>query len=151
MTYLEHRLPPPFVFLIVAATLWLAALPFEPVDLAGLRWPLVAMFFVLSLVGPLGIREFARAKTTIDPVNITNASTLVTSGVFRITRNPMYVSMASLLIAEAFYLAAPLALLGPLLFVLFINRFQIIPEERAMTAKFGAQYKAYQARVRRWL
>lgn len=152
MNMLENRIPPPLVFLLVAGAMWLTTLRFDPLDvLAGWRWPLVAVFLMLGLAGLLGIREFARHKTTIDPVNITNASTLVTSGVFAWTRNPMYLGMACLLVAWALYLSVPWTLLGPLAFVLLITRFQIVPEERAMAAKFGADYAAYRARVRRWI
>ena len=63
----------------------------------------------------------------------------------------MYVGLASLLVAWAIYLAAPLTLLGPLAFVLYITRFQIIPDERALSRIFGRSYDDYRARVRRWL
>jgi protein-S-isoprenylcysteine O-methyltransferase Ste14 len=97
------------------------------------------------------IRAFMRAGTTINPVAIDTASILVTTGPFARSRNPMYVAMALLLTAWALALNSLAALAGPLLFVLFITRFQILPEEGAMSAKFGATYTDYRARVRRWL
>lgn len=152
MKMLENRIPPPFVFALVAASMSAASLEIPSVDFLGdLRWPLVAAFFLLALIGPAAIVGFSRAGTTIDPVRIDRASALVTTGAFSITRNPMYVSMASLLVTLALYLSAPWLFLGPLLFVLFINRFQIIPEERIMAGKFGDAYAAYKSRVRRWL
>ena len=90
-------------------------------------------------------------ETPLDPVHIDRASTLVTSGVYRVTRNPMYLGLTVLLLAWAVFLAAPWTLLGPVVFALFISRFQIAPEEHAMREKFGVQYEAYAARVRRWL
>lgn len=152
MTALENRLPPPLVFLFIGVSMWLATFVLEPLDVFGpLRWPLIGLFFVIALVGPLGIVELSRAKTTIDPVNIDNASTLVTSGAFGFTRNPMYLSMTCLLIAWAIYLLVLWTWVGPIIFVLFITRFQILPEERAMAAKFGPVYDSYRARVRRWI
>jgi protein-S-isoprenylcysteine O-methyltransferase Ste14 len=94
---------------------------------------------------------FRRAKTTPNPTRPSNASTLVIVGVFRFTRNPMYLGLALLLTAWTILLCAPVALLGPVLLVLYLTRFQIIPEERAMAEKFGEDYARYRARVRRWV
>ena len=94
---------------------------------------------------------FWRNKTTINPVDLESASALVTSGVFRFSRNPMYVGFTAMLVGWAVCLAAPWALVGPVAFVLFTNRFQIIPEERVMRDKFGQAYDDYQAQVRRWI
>lgn len=79
------------------------------------------------------------------------ASALVTGSVYRLSRNPMYVGLALLLAAWAVYLSMLWPFLGPVLFVLYMNRFQIGPEERVMRGKFGEDYAAYAARVRRWL
>jgi protein-S-isoprenylcysteine O-methyltransferase Ste14 len=87
----------------------------------------------------------------VNPLHPEATSSLVITGIYRHTRNPMYVGFAAVLLGWAAYLAAPLALLGPLTFVLYITRFQIIPEERALHAKFGPEFAAYQARVRRWI
>jgi protein-S-isoprenylcysteine O-methyltransferase Ste14 len=117
-----------------------------------LRYGAAAIFFIVAgLFAFPAFRAFAQARTTIDPVHVDRASAVVATGVYRVTRNPMYVGMTSLLVSWAAYLAAPWTLLGPLVFVLFITRFQILPEERAMSAKFGAGYLEYKGRVRRWL
>lgn len=153
MTFLETRIPPPFMALIVAAAMRGASSLSPPLTLNGVvHYGLVAAFFAIGgLFAVPAFLAFGRAKTTVDPVRIDNASAVVTSGIYRITRNPMYVGLTSLLLSWAAYLAAPWSLLGPLFFVLFITRFQIIPEERAMAAKFGAAYADYKSRVRRWL
>lgn len=152
MTALENRIPPPLVFLLTAVSMWLVTLALAPLDIIGsFRWPLIALFLLMALVAPLGIVEFRRARTTIDPINIEKASALVTTGVFGLTRNPMYLGMAFLLIAWGIYLSVPWTWAAPALFVLFITRFQILPEERVMAAKFGPVYTSYRARVRRWI
>lgn len=97
-----------------------------------------------------GLVAFRRASTTINPLHPERASALVTGGVYRITRNPMYVGLAFALLAWAAYLGSPWALLGPVAFVGYITHFQIVPEERILRARF-AQFDAYAARVRRWL
>lgn len=153
MTALEHKIPPPVVLLIVAAAMWAIAKAAEPMafDTTARFLVGVACAGAGLLTALLGIRAFARAKTTTNPVKIETASTLVTGGIFRFTRNPMYAGLTLVLMGWAIYLAVPLAFLGPLLFVFFITRFQIIPEERVMAAKFGTAFADYKARVRRWI
>ena len=150
---LEHKIPPPLVALLVCGAMWLGA-RFTPALhlLPAWRFALVAAcaLFALGFTAP-AMRAFRRAHTTINPVDLGAASALVTSGVYRWSRNPMYVGLTSLLLAWAVWLSAPAVLLGPIVFVLFITRFQIIPEERMMSAKFGNAYTEYQKSVRRWL
>ena len=94
---------------------------------------------------------FRRARTTVNPLRPERASTLVTTGVYRITRNPMYVGLMLALLAWSVFLASPLSLVGPVVFIAYINRFQIRPEEAVLTAKFGPVYEQYKSTVRRWL
>jgi protein-S-isoprenylcysteine O-methyltransferase Ste14 len=150
---LEHRIPPPAVFLAVAVGMAGAAWFMPPSGLAGpATQVLAAVLFVLAgFIGPPAVLSFRRNATTIDPVNIDRASTLVTTGIYRWTRNPMYLSMATLLTSLAVFSALPALILGPVFFVWFITRYQIVPEERVMQLRFGAAYDDYRARVRRWL
>ena len=153
MRALELKVPPPVVALLIGATMWFVAR--QP---ASLQLPLVARlvaFVVIALVGGAtalaGDLEFKRARTTINPFKPENSTALVTSGIYRFTRNPMYVGLTLVLLGWAAFLCSVWALLGPVIFVLYIGRFQIAPEERALSAKFGAAYTEYRARVRRWL
>ena len=98
-----------------------------------------------------GVVRFRKVKTTIDPLNPEKAKQLVVGGVFYLSRNPMYLGMLLIAIAWAIYLANPWSILGVIGFVLFIKRFQITPEERAMDKLFGDQYAKYKVSVRRWL
>jgi protein-S-isoprenylcysteine O-methyltransferase Ste14 len=107
--------------------------------------------FVGGAFNVAGVLSFHRARTTLNPMSPEKASALVTTGVYRITRNPMYVGGAILLISWAVYLASAWALLGPILFALYITKLQILPEERALSAMFGSAFDAYRAQVRRWL
>ena len=106
----------------------------------------IAGGFGLTAVG-----AFRRSGTTIDPVHIERASSLVTSGVYRITRNPMYVSLTLMLVAWALWLDGPWVWAGPPLLVLWLDRFQIRPEEQTMAARFGEAYHSYRGQVRRWI
>jgi len=150
---LENRIPPPILVPFVGLAMWAAArlgpaLAVPRLWMIAAAWPIG----IIGLVtGGSGIFAFRKAKTTIDPVRIDQASSLVERGIYRYTRNPMYVGLTCLLLVWALYLGTAWAVLGPVLFVAFITRFQIIPEERAMSARFGRAYDEYRKKVRRWL
>jgi protein-S-isoprenylcysteine O-methyltransferase Ste14 len=152
MTFLELRIPPPVVALLMAALMWLVA-ETGPTEPAGLvRSGLATAAAVLGLAfNVAGMLSFRRARTTLNPMKPDAASALVTTGIYRITRNPMYVGGLLLLVGWGVYLRSAAALIGPVLFFAYITRFQIIPEERVLTTMFGDPYTSYRARVRRWL
>ena len=153
MGSLELKVPPPAVALLLGLFMWLASSLVEPVEVpVGSRVGVAVVVAVVGLsIGLAGIVSFLRARTTINPINPSATSALVTGGVFRFTRNPMYLSLLLYLLAWAAYLSSWLACLFVPAFVLYINRFQIKPEERALSSLFGVEYAAYKARVRRWL
>ena len=156
MHWLELKLPPPLLALLLALLMWLAPMWVAPMWVAPLPWAwriaLAAALLGLGLaIGLVAVAACWRARTTIHPNHPMRTKALVTSGVFRFSRNPMYLCQLLCLLAWAAYLSNPLALALTPLFVLYLNRFQIAPEERALTALFGARYVAYQSAVRRWL
>ena len=150
---LENRIPPPLVVVLIGAAMAVIAWFTPALEIgSNVRFAVGGIAIALgALVAVQGARMFRRHKTTINPVDLESASALVTSGVFRFSRNPMYVGFTAMLVGWAVCLAAPWALVGPVAFVLFTNRFQIIPEERVMRDKFGQAYDDYQAQVRRWI
>lgn len=159
MRWLEHRIPPPVIGLLLALTMWKVAafgpaLPWADAQ-AGAGLPAHAPALLLALTGLgfdlAGLLAFRRARTTVNPLRPERSSALVSDGVYRLTRNPMYLGMALLLTAWALHLGAWLALAGPLLFIAYITRFQILPEERVMRDRFGEAFDRYAARTRRWL
>jgi protein-S-isoprenylcysteine O-methyltransferase Ste14 len=152
MPSLNHKIPPPVVGLLIGAAMWWVA-RYGPVVLPpGLGYLAAAVFLVAGLVfGLLGVAAFRASKTTVNPLDLHRSSALVTGGVYQITRNPMYVGMCFVLLAWAAYLSALLPFLGPVVFVLYITRFQIQPEERALEQLFGDEFVQYRIRVRRWL
>lgn len=149
---LDHKVPPPLLLLLTLAAMGIASRVLPPLPVPQ-EIRLVAALtlggMALAIAGA-GVRAFRAARTTIDPVHIHRASSLVESGIYRWTRNPMYLGMALLLLAWASWLASPWLLLAPLLFAGYLNRFQITPEERAMRARFPNDYPGYTQRVRRW-
>lgn len=153
MSRLELKVPPVAVFLACgAAALGLRKLaPGLGVSLPWLPAVAVSLACVGLAVGVLGIAHFVWAGTTVHPTHPSRASRVVANGLYAITRNPMYLGLACLLAGFALWLSHPLALLSVPAFVLYMNRFQIEPEERALLAKFGENYAAYRKCVRRWI
>jgi len=153
MQALELKIPPPAVAVLLAGAMWGISLVAPLVEVpAFIR---VAAAVTIALAGGgfslAGVISFRRARTTVNPMKPETTSSLVCSGIYRVTRNPMYVGLLLVLVAWAVFLSSAWALLGPLAFVLYINRFQIAPEERVLSAMFGTGYSAYKSRVRRWL
>ena len=153
MATLALKIPPPVIALACATGMYFLA---ENTLLYGLGplWTLPAAI-TLAIIGIgfdlAGLISFRRHHTTINPLHPEKTSSLVTGGVYRISRNPMYVGMALLLLAWAVYLESPAALLGIGAFIAYITHFQIIPEESLLAQHFGAEFETYRQRVRRWL
>jgi protein-S-isoprenylcysteine O-methyltransferase Ste14 len=133
--------------------MWLAAWL-----LPSLGWPFpghqvlaVAAVIAGAVTSAAGVVQFRRARTTVNPMTPDAASSLVVAGIYRWTRNPMYVGFLLALLGWALWLANPASTLVLPLFVLYMNRFQIVPEERALAARFGASFEQYRRSVRRWL
>ena len=119
---------------------------------SSLRVVLVASLAALGLLFNLWPKlVFGRVGTTVNPLRPASSRVLVITGLHRLSRNPMYLGHALMLVAWACWLQHPAALVGAPLYMAYVTRYQILPEERALSATFGAAYEAYQARVRRWL
>ncbi len=150
---LELTIPPPLLALLIAGLMWCWA-KMEPASLLSqhVRLSLTLLLWGIGTGFLLaGVVSFRRAQTTVNPLKPEASSALVCSGIYRLTRNPMYLGMACLLLAWACWLDNLWGLLGVLAFVLYITRFQIVPEERVLVELFGDAYRGYCARVRRWL
>tara|TARA_E500000305_G_scaffold28209_1_gene21461 strand:- start:634 stop:1086 length:453 start_codon:yes stop_codon:yes gene_type:complete len=146
-------IPPPLIGLLTGAGMWGLArmLPDLTVEASLLRWCALAVMAVGVLIEAVSVLAFLRARTTVTPLKPEKASTLVVSGLYHVSRNPMYLGMLILLMGWALWLANPAALMLPPVFVIYLTLFQIKPEEAALSEKFGSDYEAYRGRVRRWI
>ena len=153
MRWLECLIPPPLVALIVGLGMWGAAYLMAP--LSAPRWLMEDAALALGTAGvalsAAGVLAFRAAGANINPHHIDRGDALVTSGVYRFTRNPMYLGIAIVLCGYAAFLSRPVDLLGPVIFGAYLTRFQILSEERAMRTKFGAAYTVYARATRRWI
>lgn len=152
----ELRLPPPVIDGLCALVMWALAraLPQAQLWPQGQLWATVAALVLAALGGALalaGLAHFARARTTFNPLAPQHTRALVTDGVYRITRNPMYLGMLLVLAGWALWLGNAASWLGLPLSVALLTWLQILPEERFLRARFGAAFDDYLRRTRRWL
>ena len=157
MNFLKLRIIPPFQVLILGAMMWWFH---ENYDLSdshlhvhfGWEYALSRFLLLLALIIVLlAVFEFWKQKTTVSPVNIQNTSSLITSGVFKWSRNPIYFADILILFAWALWLGFLPGIAVIAVFICFISKFQIEPEEAVLENKFGKVYDDYRARVRRWI
>ena len=153
MSALELKLAPVAVAFLAGAAMWLVA-----AATPSFAWALpykhaIALGLVAAggIVAALGVVSFRRAGTTVNPLKPQAASSLVSGGVYRFSRNPMYLGFLLALVAWGVFLSNLLAFIIVPGFVVYMNRFQITPEERALAAMFGTEFAAYKKSVRRWV
>ena len=153
MQWLELKIPPLLALLVIAGAMLGVAysapgLSFTLAGSSAIALVLVALGGAVTIAGVIAFRD---KRTTINPLTPNASSSVVSSGVYRVSRNPMYLGFLLALAGWAVYLSnAGAALLLPA-FVAYMTQYQIRPEERALLAKFGSEYAQYASRVRRWL
>jgi protein-S-isoprenylcysteine O-methyltransferase Ste14 len=153
LKWLELLAPPPLVLGACGLLMWLvaSAVPAADFDLPASGFLAVVIAMLAAAIFVAALIQFQRARTTVNPMKPEAASTLVVDGVFRLSRNPIYLADLGLLLAWGLWLANVAAFVLLPLFVAYLNRFQIEPEERALEARFGAAFAEYRGCVRRWL
>lgn len=151
MHRLDLKIPPLLVGVVAAMGMWLVSYTLPAFAYPPLRIVAVGIAIAGAVLTGSAMLSFWIAQTTANPLKPSSASFLVTSGVYRFTRNPMYLGLLLLLTGWALYVANVLAFVFLPAFILYMNLFQIKPEERALTARFGKQYLEYASRVHRWI
>lgn len=153
MSKLELKIPPVALVLLFVAAMYLlsGATGGAWIAGAGLRFIAVALALGGAIIAATGVAQFRKAHTTVNPVSPSSSSSLVTGGIYRFSRNPMYLGFLLALAGWAVFLGNPFAAALVPLFVAYMNRFQIVPEERALAGIFGSEFTTYMSRVRRWL
>ena len=153
MKRLELKLLPPLVTLLTAGGMALTAQYLPTLTfVVPEKTALCILLFLSGLFCELsGLLAFWKVRTSINPLRPAQASWMVRHGIYRFTRNPMYLGQLLQLVAWAFWLENLLAFAVLPAYIAYLTRFQIIPEERILSARFGASYAAYQQRVRRWV
>ncbi|GIM54217.1 methyltransferase family protein [Capnocytophaga cynodegmi] len=147
---LDLKVPPVIVLVIFAGII--IGIPYIFPFYGVKSFGLCVLFVVLGVAIALsGVWEFRKLKTTVNPITPEKSSQIVDTGVYRFSRNPMYLGMAFVLIGLVFLWGNYLSWLGVVGFVIYITRFQIIPEEKILNEIFGENYRKYLKKTRRWL
>ncbi len=145
------KIPPPLIVLTLIISIYFSS---KKIDLINIPFQLEISFFILSLgilvfINP--VLKFIKSKTTINPIQFEETNRLVTSGIFKYSRNPMYLGMLMIIISTSIFYLNIYSVLTPFLFIFWINKFQIKREEAFLTEKFGKEYLSYKNKTRRWL
>ena len=150
---MELKIPPPLVGLILGLLMWslaqqtsFSAITFELSE----TFALIALFVGLA-IDAAAIIPFLLAKTTVNPMKPDNASQLVNTGIYKYSRNPMYLGTLVLLIALVIWLGNFINIIFLYFFIWYITTFQIKPEEEVLEKLFGEEYLRYKMKVRRWI
>ena len=153
MKALELKIPPALLMVLAGGLMWVLDhyLPQFKQAWYWHEWAARGVFVLALMPLVAGAISFRKAQTTVDPTRPDKATSVVTGGMYRFTRNPMYLGFLLMLLAFVLKLSNPLTSVMLPLFIMYMNQFQIKPEERALTELFGAEYLAYKERVRRWL
>ena len=148
---MSNKIPPPLVTLFFGCCIYFSREFFLAINFQGLS----VLSFVLILLGfgilIMAARSFKEHNTTINPIKIETASSLVVSGIFNYSRNPMYLGMVLILLGLSLKFNLIGGLIFTALFIIFITNFQIKPEEKVMLKIFGEEFVNYKDKVRRWL
>lgn len=150
---LALKVPPVVLVAVVLILMWLC---YHYITAANLSFiysfqAAIGCVFVGAIVIIAGVRSFHKHQTTVNPMEPENSSTVVNTGVFALSRNPMYLGMLLILLGGAVLSMNTIAFILLPVFVLYMNSFQIAPEEQALLEKFGEEYLNYKAKVRRWI
>lgn len=150
---LRLKIPPVVVFLICIGLMWAihTLIPNQSLLFDYSMHTVFSLMIAGGSVGILGVIEFARKSTTVNPHKPENTKELVRSGIYNYSRNPMYLGLLITLISPVLYWGNPFTFVVLPIFIWFLNEFQIKPEEEMMERKFGDEFREYKKEVRRWI
>ena len=145
------KIPPPILVIVLITSIYFSS---DKLDLISIPYRTLFSIVILSIgilviINP--VVKFIKSKTTVNPVEFKNVEKLVTSGIYKYSRNPMYLGMIMIIISTTVYYLNFYSLLTPFIFYFWINRFQIKREEVFLEEKFGQEYLSYKTKTRRWI
>ena len=145
------KIPPPLIVLVLIISIYFSS---TKIDLINIPLQQEVSIFILSagiLIFLNPVLQFIKSKTTVNPIQFEEVNKLVISGIFKYSRNPMYLGMLMIILSTSIFYLNIYSILTPLLFILWINKFQIKREEEFLTEKFGDEYLSYKKKTRRWI
>ena len=145
------KIPPPLLVLVLVISNYFSS---KKIDLILIPYQNL-ISFILFLIGVIilinPIYKFIKSRTTIDPINFKKVNQLITSGIYKYSRNPMYLGLLIIVISTSIFYLNIFSITTPIIFYFWINKFQIKREEIFLTKKFGKEYLLYMTETRRWV
>ena len=145
------KIPPPILVIILTSLVYFSSTKLELIYLPYRQIVSVIILIIGLIVIVSPVVDFIKSKTTVNPVKFKNVNRLVTTGIYRYSRNPMYLGMILLIISTTVYYLNFMSVFSPLIFYIWINKFQISREEIFLEDKFGNEYLKYKSETRRWI
>ena len=145
------KIPPPILVIILTSLVYFSSTKLELIYLPYRQIVSVVILIIGLIVIVSPVVDFIKSKTTVNPVKFKNVNRLVTTGIYRYSRNPMYLGMILIIISTTIYYLNFLSVFSPLIFYIWINKFQINREEIFLEDKFGSEYLKYKSKTRRWI
>ena len=145
------KIPPPILVLILVSSNYFLSKKIDPIHLPNqdLISIIILLIGILILINP--IFKFIKSKTTIDPIKFKKVNKLITSGIYKYSRNPMYLGLLMIVVSTSIFYLNIFSITTPFFFYFWISRFQIKREEIFLTEKFGKEYLLYKTKTRRWI
>lgn len=150
---LELKIPPVIIFIVCIGVIWMVQtyLPEYNITFTGQNWVAIACLLCGAALGIMGVFQFARKQTTVNPHKPENTTVFISTGIYSISRNPMYLGLLIVLIAGFIKWGNLFSLFILPAFIIYMNEFQIKPEERVLKEKFGHEFLSYARNTNRWL
>jgi len=145
------KIPPPILVMILVSSNYFSSKKIDLIHLPNqdLISIIILLIGILILINP--IFKFIKSKTTIDPIKFKKVNKLIISGIYKYSRNPMYLGLLMIVISTSIFFLNIFSITTPFLFYYWMNRFQIKREEIFLTEKFGEEYISYKTKTRRWI
>ena len=145
------KIPPPILVLILVVANYFSSKKIDLIHLPNqdLISILILLIGILILINP--IFKFIKSKTTIDPIKFKKVNKLIISGIYKYSRNPMYLGLLMIVVSTSIFYLNIFSITTPFFFYFWISRFQIKREEIFLTEKFGKEYSLYKSKTRRWM
>ena len=145
------KIPPPILVLILVVSSFLSSKKIDVIHIPNQTLASILILLIGILILIIPVSKFIKSKTTIDPIEFKKVNKLVTSGIYKYSRNPMYLGLLLIVISSSILYLNIYSVSTPIFFYYWINRFQIQREEIFLTEKFGKEYLSYKTKTRRWI
>ena len=149
--FLKIKIPPPIIVIFLILAVYFSSNLTIGFDLPFKKTISLLLLFIGLLIIFIPVFQFIKSKTTINPQSFKNVNNLVSYGIFKISRNPMYLGMLIIISSTVVYYFNYFSIFAPFIFYFWINEFQIKREEKKLEEKFGSDYMKYKSQTRRWI